>query len=75
MTGRILLYDVDISDEQKATIKEKIMANGKLFHKENNSQQIASTNKRKQEPIRYESQEDFISKVIELAKEYLSIIW
>ena len=75
MVGRILLYDVDISDEQKATIQEKIMVTGKLFHKENNSQQIASTNKRKQEPIKYESQEDFIIKVIEIAKEYLSIIW
>ena len=42
--------------------------------KENNSQQIGSTNKRKHEPISYENQEDFINKVIEIAKEYLSII-
>ncbi len=46
-----------------------------MFKKENNSQQIASTNKRKQEPIKYESQEDFINKVIEMANEYLSIVW
>lgn len=74
MVGRILLYDVDISDDQKNAIKEKIMVFGKLFKKENNSQQIGSTNKRKHEPISYENQEDFINKVIEIAKEYFSII-
>lgn len=74
MVGRILLYDVDISDDQKNAIKEKITIFGKLFEKENNSQQIGSTNKRKHEPISYENQEDFVNKVIEMAKEYLSII-
>ena len=75
MVGRILLYGVDLSNEEKSAIKEKISTFGKMFKKENNSQQIASTNKRKQEPIKYESQEDFINKVIEMANEYLSIVW
>jgi 7,8-dihydro-6-hydroxymethylpterin-pyrophosphokinase len=73
MVGRILLYKVDISDDQKNAIK-KIMDSGKLFKKENNSKQIGSTNKRKHESISYENQEDFINKVIEIANEYRSIM-
>lgn len=74
LVGRILLYDVHISDEQKNAIKEKIAANGKLFKKENNSQQIGSTFRKKQGSIRYNNEEEFISNVVAMAKEYLSFL-
>lgn len=74
MVGRILLYYVDISDEQKNALKQKIATEGKIFKKENNSQQIASTNIKKQGSIEYKNQEDFIDKVFEMAEEYKSFI-
>lgn len=74
IVGRILLYYVELSDEEKGTLKQKIANVGKMFKKENNSQQIASTNKRKQEPIKYDSQEDFINEVLKMANECLSIV-
>lgn len=75
MAGRILLYGVDISNDERDVIKGKVKAFGKQFKVENNSQQIASTNKRKQESISYKNEEEFIKNIIEMAKEYLSIMW
>ena len=73
IVGRILLYGVDISEDEKNSIKKKIEINGKLFKKENNSKQIASTNRRKEESIKYNGQEDFINIVIKMANEYIQL--
>ena len=74
MTGRILLYGVKLSDEERSSLKERIDSVGKMFKRENNSQQIASTNRRKQESVKYENQEEFINKAIEMANEYLKLM-
>lgn len=75
MVGRILLYDVEISDEERSAMHERTMAFSKLFKAENNSQQIASTNKRKQEPISYKDEKEFIKNVTKMAQEYLEIVY
>lgn len=74
MIGRILLYDVAISEEDKQAVKENIKVRSTLFKVQNNSQQIASTNKRNETPIQYDNQTDFIEKVREMARQYLDII-
>lgn len=67
--GRILLYGVEITDEEKEQYKKRIEDFGKLFNKENNKQQIGCTNK-----LSYKDQEEFIETVTAIAEEYLNII-
>ena len=69
LIGRILLYGVKISDEQKETYKQRIREKCKYFECENNAQQISSTKKK----IKWSSKDDFVHFVNKLIKEYLSI--
>lgn len=69
LIGRILLYDVKISDGEKTKYKEKINAKCRLFESENNAQQISSTKKK----LKWATEDEYVRLVNDLVKEYLSI--
>lgn len=74
LAGRILLYSVNISDNDLNKLKEKIRKFSKYFKCEDFSKQIACTKESGENPIKCLGQEDFINKTIEIAKEYLFLL-
>ena len=73
LNARILLYNVHLEDEQRNLYKTAIEKT-KIFHSENNKEQIGSMLKRKQKPKLFKTVKEFEDALKEAIEQYLSII-